>query len=321
MTTEQKTDIKVGGTVLVGLLALFFGIGWAKGIPNPFVTAKAPILARFLTTGGLESGDPVTVNGVKVGTVENIAPDDTGVTVVLSFLKPVDLRDDATASITMLELMGGKKIEVHTGVLPKKLPIGKIIPGDFAGDIGSLVAMVTKLGGSLSSLTVRADTLLGSLNNFMRDNDLKGSIGKTLTDAQQTLEHFNVTAGKVNAMLDENGGALKQTLAQAQVATKDLAEMLREDRPGIRALLDTNGQIMTGARTLLVRATGMFAQIDTLLSDAQHSNTLLYKLAKDKTFGNRIDSLVIHVDKFIEQTRLQGIDANIRFFSGTKPAP
>ncbi len=131
MTNEEQTDIKVGITVLAGIALLLFGIGWAKG----WNTAGHEIRyqAAFQNAGGLELGDPVTLNGVKRGIVREVETRQSDVLVTMGFSDKLDLHEDASASISMLELMTGKKVELHPGTSSKPLPPNTIIPGVFSG--------------------------------------------------------------------------------------------------------------------------------------------------------------------------------------------
>jgi phospholipid/cholesterol/gamma-HCH transport system substrate-binding protein len=320
LASERSTDIKVGLTVIVGIVLLLLGIGWAKNA-SIFGSNEQEVLVRFESTGGLAAGEPVLVNGVKSGGVSKVEQMSKYVLVTLKFPNPQPFRKNATANIAMLELMGGKKVEMTLGDAPDKLNPKDTLDGHFNGDIGTLVKMVTDLSGVVTSLTGRADSIFGSINTFFRDNDLKGTVNKTMQDAQQTLEHFDITAHKLNGMLDDNAGPIKRTIAQAESATRDLADFLKSDRPLIHALLDTTSLVMHDARTLVLRATDAIGNVDSLLAGASRNNTLLFKLTKDVAFSNRLDSMVTNLNKFIEQLRTQGLDANIRFFQSSKPAP
>src|ERR1019366_7174141 len=132
MTNEERTDIKVGLTVIAGIAVLLFGIGWAKG----WSTSSKEIKYRavFANSGGLEKGDPVTISGVTRGIVQNIELRQSDVLVTMAMSEHLDLRSDATASISMLELMSGKKVELHSGMSSQSLASNAIIPGVFAGD-------------------------------------------------------------------------------------------------------------------------------------------------------------------------------------------
>ncbi len=309
MTKEEKTDIKVGVTVLLGTAVLLFGIGWAKSwtLGAKEQTARA----IFATAGGLQPGDPVTVNGVKWGTVQDIKLEQADVIVTMAFTKHVDLRRDATASIAMLELIPG-----HAST---PLPDSALIPGIYSGDISSLVAMLTMLSGTLGELTGKADTLFTSLNSLLQGDTMKSKIGRTLDAANATLAKLGITADHANTMLVEDGPGLKRTIEQADAATRDLSQALAENRPGIRMFIDSGGRAVAEGRAMLAKANALAMKLDSMIAGGGKQGTLFYKLMKDPDFSTRIDNLATSVTKLAEQLRLQGLDANIRFWNSTKP--
>lgn len=319
MEQEKRTDIKVGLTVLIGIVILVFGIAWAKGWH--FGASGYVVRAQFPTAGGLEVGDPVTINGVKRGSVDEIESRDTDVLVRLKFPSKVDLRQDAQANIMMLELMGGKKVEMLSGSSPMRLRDSATIVGGYSGDIGTLVAMVSSLSGNVRSITIKADTLLASLNSLLSGNDLKGNVNATLADARKTLANFNATALKLDQLITENRLPLKNTLAQAENTARDLSQLMNENRPGLKAFLDSTNNAVAEGRHALAGANSLFGKLDSLLHTADQENSLLYRLTRDRKFADRLDSTLISLNKFIEQVRRQGLDANIRFFNSSTPAP
>ncbi len=310
MTNEERTDIKVGLTVLVGIALLLVGIGWAKGWNTSNHDVK--YRAVFADVGGLERGDPVTINGVKRGTVQDIDVRHSDVLVTMSFPEHIDLRSDAFASISMLELMSGKKIELKTGISPHPLDSNAIIPGMFAGDIGSMVAMVTSLSGSIQSITGKADTLFTSLTNLMQGDTLKTKLDRTLDKASGALTHVDDAATRASALLAENGPAISRTINEADSALRTLSAIAGENRVGLRVFIDSGGRAIADARAAMAR-------IDSLLASADRKNTLLYRLTKDEGFAMRLDSTLTSLLKLSEQLRKQGLDANIRFWNSSTP--
>jgi phospholipid/cholesterol/gamma-HCH transport system substrate-binding protein len=310
VTNEERTDIKVGLTVLVGIAILIVGIGWAKGWQT--ASHEEILHAVFNNVGGLERDDPVTLNGVKRGTVREIEPRKSDVLVTMSFPEHLDLRSDATASISMLELMSGKKIELHPGSSPQSLATNATIPGIFGGDIGSMVEMVTSLSGSLQSITARADTLFASLSDIMRGDTLKTKIYRTLDQADDALSNVDAAASRAAALLTQDGPAITKTLDDADSTLRNLSSIMGENRAGIRVLIDSGGRAIADARAAMAR-------VDSLLASGDRKNTLLYRLTKDEGFATRLDSAVTSLLKLSEQLRKQGLDANIRFWNSSSP--
>jgi phospholipid/cholesterol/gamma-HCH transport system substrate-binding protein len=310
VTNEEKTDIKVGLTVIAGIVLLLFGIGWAK--QWTLASHEETHRAIFATAAGLGRGDPVTVNGINRETVKDIELEQDGVIVTVAFSEHVDLRKDATARISMLELMGGKKVELRPGTSPDELPQSALIPGINSGDIGTLVAMVTSLSGKLESITGRADTLLAGLNSILQGDTLKQKLNRTLDAADKTLGNVGDLSRRASAFVSDEGPILTKTLSQADSTLHSISSALAENRAGIRVFIDSGGRAIGEARSALVK-------LDTLIANAGRKNTLLFRLTRDTTFANRVDSVVASLMKLTEQLRKQGLDANIRFFESAKP--
>jgi phospholipid/cholesterol/gamma-HCH transport system substrate-binding protein len=311
VTNEERTNIKVGLTVLAGIAVLLFGIGWAKGWHTAGHDVK--YRALFANSGGVEPGDPVYLNGVKRGTVETVDLHPTDVLVTMLFSDPIDLRSDATATITILELMGGKKIELRQGTSTQPFPPSAIIPGTFGGDFGSMVEMVTGLSTSIHSIAQRADTLLASLNSITHGDTLKTKLFQTFDKADKALTHVDDAASRASALLAENRVAITQTINDADSALHTLSSIAKENRVGLRVFIDSGTRAIADARLTLSR-------LDSMLVKGEQNNSLLYRLTSDRGFAIRIDSVVESLTKLSEQLRLQGLDANIRFWNSAKPA-
>src|SRR5689334_10774442 len=101
MRSAAATDLKVGLTVLVGIVLLLVGIGLAKGW---HIGGTRHLLhAKFPTAGGIEEGDPVYIRGIKHGTVAKInSPPGKEVDITMDIDQPEILHKDATASILVL---------------------------------------------------------------------------------------------------------------------------------------------------------------------------------------------------------------------------
>lgn len=69
MKNSRATEIKVGVTVLLGLLVFIWVLGWAKN----FSVSSSDNIVRvsFNKVSGLEIGNNVTVNGVRKGSVKD----------------------------------------------------------------------------------------------------------------------------------------------------------------------------------------------------------------------------------------------------------
>lgn len=314
MRSETNTDLKVGLTVLVGLALLLFGIGWAKSWHLGGV--RQELHAKFPTAGGIGKGDPVFIRGIEHGKVSSIysAPYKDSVDITIDIDQPsVILHKDATATIMMLELMGGKKIEINEGITAEKFDLAKdTLRGYFTGDISSLVAMLSSLSGSLPAIIHNVDTVLRNLTDFFDNGKFKNKAYSAIDRADQTLKDLQ-------NVLMENRASLKRTIDQADVLTRELNSTIVSLRPGAQALVDSMRVFLRGAGRTLSGADSLLGSLNEMLAASKDKKSLLYRLANDTELANRFDSLLISGHKLVEQIRFQGVDANIRFFNSVKP--
>lgn len=311
MRTNANTDLQVGITVLLGIALLLFGIGWAKGWK--FGSEQHLLHAKFATAGGIEAGDPVYIRGIMHGKVtEIISPPGKDVYVTMNLDQVDTLHEDVTATIMMLEVMSGKKVEIDRGTTGHFNWEKDTIQGSSPGDISTLVAVLNSISGSLPAITHNIDTVLRNLTDFF-DN------GKFKDKAYSALDNAGATLKDLRSVLLENRAALKRTIDQADVLTRELNSTILSVRPGALALVDSMRTFLRGAGRTLSGADALLGSLNEMMSASKDKKSLFYRLTSDPDMALRFDTLMMRGHQLIEQIRLQGVDANIRFFHGTTP--
>jgi ABC-type transporter Mla subunit MlaD len=310
--SKANSDLKVGLTVLIGIVLLLFGIGLAKGWH--IGSSSHSLHAHFTTAGGIEEGDPVYIRGIKHGTVAKInSSAGSDVDLVLDIDdKTGKLHKDATATILMLELMGGKKVEIDEGINGTFDEAKDTIMGVFPGDLSTLVAALNTVSGSFPSLTRNVDSVLLAINGFF-------DRGKFKDKAYATLDRAELALKDLQSVLSENRGALKRTIDQADVLTREMNNTVTSLRPGAQEIIDSTRAFLRGARTTLRGADSLLGSLNDMMYGSKDKRSLLFRLTNDTELAARFDSLLINGHKLIEQIRFQGVDANIRFFNSSKP--
>ncbi len=128
MKNPRATEIKVGVTVLLGLLVFIWVLGWAKSFS--LSSSDNLVNVKFSKVSGLEIGNNVTVNGVRKGHVKDFVIQGSHVIVTLSISDEIQLKKDAQFSLESTDLMGGRKIEVDPGNSEEELNLSKIQSGE-----------------------------------------------------------------------------------------------------------------------------------------------------------------------------------------------
>ncbi|MHA1989207.1 MAG: MlaD family protein, partial [Promethearchaeota archaeon] len=93
MKSNRATEIKVGLTVLLGIIVFIWILGWAKNFT--LTASDVELKLMFDNVSGLEIGNIVTVNGVRKGYVRDFYVYKTYVIVTITVSDDVEIKKDA----------------------------------------------------------------------------------------------------------------------------------------------------------------------------------------------------------------------------------
>lgn len=295
MKEKQKNEIKVGLTVLVGLMVLLYGFFKVK---EWSVTGEYPITLRFETSAGLQRGDVVTVNGVKSGKVDGISIDGNSVLIRVLMNSDVSVTADANATIQMLELMGGKKIEITQGMSMDVFDRSKILIGRVDPDIAGALGIVGQVKGDVVQLSSNANQLLVNLNALLGDKDLQTSV-------KLTFANLNKTMDELRSMVAENRANAKRITDNLASLTAELDSIAKQTKPRLNATLDKAANTLTQTDTL-------FSEIKFFLRDIRQGGGLLHQALYDSTFTARVDTLMVRINQVMDVLLDSGVKVRIR---------
>jgi phospholipid/cholesterol/gamma-HCH transport system substrate-binding protein len=113
---KYSTETVVGIFVVIGLLCVAYMTVKLGKVPL-FGDDYYPLHARFTSVSGLRVGNPVEMDGIEVGRVEQMSIDqDKQLAVVeLKIRKDIKIYDDASASIKTAGLIGDKFVKIDAG--------------------------------------------------------------------------------------------------------------------------------------------------------------------------------------------------------------
>lgn len=308
MILSRKTELKVGLFTLLGLAVLVGGVMWGR---HMYISRGMQSLAiRFPTSSGLTTGDDVTVNGVKMGRVESIDIDGNGVLVHASLDKAVSLRSDVAGTIRMLELMGGKKIDVRPGTSATLYDPQQVVVGVTDMDIPDAVATLGKLSGDLTRVLFRADTLLNSINNLMSDSVFVQNIRHTVATLDATLV-------LVRNFVARNQEDMEASLKDIRVVVSEVKSFFITNRPIVEKLLHDADRTMGNVDVTLSHADSTLAGATAMLNEIKTGNGSVHKLVYDKELAVQLDSTLTLAHRLFEFILDHGVNINVRL--GTRP--
>lgn len=304
MKDQRKTEIKVGVTVIAGLIIFLWILGWAKNFS--LTASQNTVTIEFSTAAGLEVGDYITVNGVREGNVEDIKIDGDKVLVTALINKDIDLRSDATFSLSMVDLMGGKKIDVKPGSSTTPLDYNKIQKGSFSSDIPTVMSLVGSMQDDLVSTLKEVKITLSSLNNYLTDKQLNENV-------KESLENLNKLTSKLNLMVDENRTSIKELASNGVKLTKEAKDFIANNKDQLKYTLEETNRVLT-------RTDSLMQKLNLFTDEVKEGKNNIGKIVYDKELYSNLTQTLKQVNELtrllVEQLEKKGIkvDAKINLF-------
>jgi|APTNR8051073442_1049403.scaffolds.fasta_scaffold03896_7 phospholipid/cholesterol/gamma-HCH transport system substrate-binding protein len=315
MNPDKKKEIIVGLVALAGVVMLVIGV--MLGESFSLSGQQKTIQFMFPSSGGIKPSSPVVVNGVERGTVTKIENKNDSV-LVTAFIDGIgDIYTDATARISILEITGGKKLEIFPGVSSQSISENHIIRGKTAADLGDLIADVGEVSVDLKRIVRGLDTLIVNANGVLGDTVLMNDLRVTITNASEAMV-------RINDMVARNEGAINSSIANLSELSRELNSAVKEQKPNIERIIADMKQVSEKAVTLIDKVDNSWEDVSKIASDVrkiiediQNNESLLNKLLYDKKLAQRLDSVMYNLGTFVEKIDQHGINVNVRL--GTRP--
>lgn len=315
MTSERSKEIRVGIVAISGILLLIIGILLGKGVD--VTSNQTKISLRFPNSGGITAESPIHVNGVERGEVTKVANDNGSVLVTGTLAVSDDIMEDAIGKIMLLEVTGGKKIEITPGKSAYKFDFSKEMRGITTTDISDLVALFGDIGIDAVMMVKRLDTIAISLTEILSDEQFIRDVKDIAHNASSMIEN-------ANSLLDENYAAINQSIQNIKVLTTDLRKAVEKHEPTVGKIINELQITVTELREFLSKGDRLADNANKLVDDfveitnnIKSGDGLVNKLIYDKAFFMKLDSAISSLSELITFINVNGINVNMRL--GTRP--
>jgi len=315
MNNQRNKEITVGIVTFLALAMLFLGISLGKGFK---VTSEDRLLKiRFPNSGGLQVSEPVVVNGVKRGTVISVKNDKSSVIATVMLDNYNDIKSDAQAKIMLLEITGGKKVEIHPGESDKKFDIKTEMTGITPADLSELVALIGEVSGDAVSLVRRLDTIAASGTALLADGKVIEEIRLITSNASEISVNLNKFINDNYAKLENSIRNLNDLSASLKIAVDKHEPTVGRILNDIELTLNDTRKLVSNIDSTIANANELVANVNGLTNDLRHGDGFATKLLFDKELNNRLDSTFSNLSYLLDMIKNHGVNVNLRL--GTRP--
>jgi phospholipid/cholesterol/gamma-HCH transport system substrate-binding protein len=289
------SELRVGLFVLVGLLILAVGIFYVTGVG--IFGPKYRIKTYLPEVSGLSTGAPVRLDGVNVGTVDQIRlvkrepgkPPERmhNIEVVMRIDRNYkqDILTDSAASLVTEGLLGNRYVTISRGYTGVPIEDGQVVPGT---EEKAIKEVVERSADVLSNLKALSDDVQDIIDGVQRG---KGTLGKLLTD-DQAYVHLNSILNKGDQIVS-NVQAGQGTVGRlfmsddTSVKADKALDQLNTILADLRAQKGTMGKLLYDP-TLYDQAKEAITNSNAVLADVRAGKGTFGKLATDETLYNKL---------------------------------
>ncbi|NLF29994.1 MAG: MCE family protein [Planctomycetes bacterium] len=275
--TERTRNIAVGVTALGAMVGLAYMVLLFGDLPA-FARRGYLLTLRFTQIGSLERGSEVRLNGIRIGTITDVALRDDpreGVNVRCRIERGVRIPADAVASIGRRGLGGGGYIQL-TATGPAAGPVAWLATDDSARLQGA-----PETGGLLGpEFATQLDAVAEGFAAFSRLADTLNAVLTTPDHTDPPAEGLAGTIQRLNSALDGLGQIANNPDNQANLAAT-LDNLRRTSGEAAAAVERFTAMVEQGRQTLLTIDSGASGASDAVGRVGQRADELAARLIDD----------------------------------------
>ncbi|MDC1068744.1 MlaD family protein [Candidatus Kapabacteria bacterium] len=313
MNSNKTNEIKVGIVTLIAIGIAIFGFAYVN---NSGMDKQNTVQFLFERSAGLGNSAPIMINGVERGKVTQVENYDGKVKVTGYVDNKNDLNADASAKIMILEITGGKKIEINPGMLNQPFT-SEFIPGNSVSDLSELVSIVSDVSGDAINLIRRLDTISIAINRLITDTSFVNNVVETADGANKLVKN-------ANSFFDKNSRDMSNLITNLEDISIKLNNSIDKNEPKVSKIIDDLDLAISNANTLIESAdkttsniNNLLSDLDKIINDIKTEKSIVNKLLYDKEFAAKLDSAFTDLGSFVKIIEQHGVNVNLRI--GTRP--
>jgi phospholipid/cholesterol/gamma-HCH transport system substrate-binding protein len=289
-------EIKAGLIAILAIVGFVILFQFMKG--KSLFTTDNIFYAKFDNVEGLAASNPVSINGLKVGQVDQIIPI-TEPDGKIHFVVKVTIDDNfefskkSTLEIFEPGLMSGKEMRVNLAYGSPMAKDGDTLKGAFTlSMMNNISSQVGPVKDQLQVVLKRVDSLMVNAN-AMTDAQNQQAIRALLSSLNRTVTSFESTSQQTNALLANNDPRIQKMLDNANLATVSARTTIDKygrvaDEVDVQKLNNTIDKLSLTADKL-----------NGIISGIQNGEGSLGKLAKDEQLYQNLNESSANLNNLI----------------------
>lgn len=225
----MSKELKIGIIAVLIVVAFFWAFNFLKG--HDLFDGKArSFQVEYKKIGGLNRASSVTINGLKVGQVDDIefntTPEKRGHLIVsFSVENDFEFSKNSIVRIYSPNPLAGSSLAIIPNYEGEIAVTGDILEGEMEESLfTSIGERLNPLQAKIEKVIVRADTLFSGVNKILNDETIDG-VSNSVSNLAAIISDLRKTIKSVNSIIVVNQGNLKTTLENTKKITGNLSKL------------------------------------------------------------------------------------------------
>lgn len=288
---KYSNEIKVGGTIILATIIFILGVRYFENLP--LFKGTYQLETELSNAAGLIPGNVVRVNGVVVGSVDDVAinPETNGVRVGFHVNNSLPIPEGSKTLVSGLDALGVVRMDIELG--PPGNP--RINEGGFV-ESKATTDIVGELTDRAPELLEQMDAVIANMNGALGDS--RTLLGQE-SDLRRTLlsaRHAMTTMENLLRTQQEN---IASTIENVNGASGQFNEFMAGNADSLSAAVSGLNATMAQLENSLTGLDATTAQLDELLGKLNRGEGTLGMLLNDDALYHRTDSLLTSIQALV----------------------
>ena len=302
MKKNSALYLSVGLVVLLAVVILVFGMFFLNE-KDPRETFNTFYL-RFTQVSTLVLDDPVKVNGVKMGKVEDISLAGHRVVVRIRLRTDVKIPKDSEIRVQNIGIMGERQIGMILGDAESYWAPGDTINGQFDAGIAEALGLA---GEVCDSTNVLLESVKEALNGTIANPDFQERFKTLLTKAESLEDRLMTMVNTTDPQIKKSLNGLNEVMGKVETLVDGV-------KPPMDNLFANADKVVGNADHLVSELEGVTKHLDELIAKVQSKDNTVGILLSDRALHDDLVKTIHSADSLFRVILHDGLDINVDIF-------
>lgn len=301
---KLSNETKIGLMAVIGIALLVIGFNYLKG--NSIFKKQTLIYAVYQDVQGLKRSNPVVINGLQVGRIENLdgGKDMRKIVVTVSLTKDVNIPKNSLALINP-NLLGSPSMEIQLGNATTYIKNGDTLLTTLSGGaFDEAMKLINPVLYEVRNAVQSLDSLMTTVTGVF-DEQTKNNIKSMIKNLNHVSASFVATSESVQQLTDVQSGALAGSLRNMQTFTANL----NANNKKLDSIMESARVFSQNLAAINLQKTmdSLNIAIDNFKTGAEKINSKdgsLGLLLNDKTLYNNLEETANKINILLDDIRV-----------------